>query len=342
MNNKAIIITVIVVALIAIFILLGPFYIVNEGQYAVVVRLGEVTGTQTGPGLKLKLPFVDEVVFYSKKVQAWDGIEREMPDIDRQTIVIDTTARWKIDDPEVFYSKFQKNPGRAFSLLDGIIESAVTTVISNYSFFEAVRSTNAILDEVASGQQLFDAPNVGEIEELSSFQSELRDDIERISESTGQTISSVSRGRDALTDEMLNLAQIEANSLGIDLLDIVIRRVSYQDETIQAVYDRMVSERRRIAQFYRSYGEGIKSSLLGELESETDRILSDAYRQSQEIRGNADAEAAAIYADAYNLNPEFFEFWRSIDSYGKTMQGFDKTITTDMEYFKYLYNPEGN
>ena len=152
---------------------------------------------------------------------------------------------------------------------------------------------------------------------------------------------SVTKGRSALCDEMAQEARKMTAEYGIELIDIVPRQIKYSDELTESVYNRMIKERNQVAQAYRSLGEGKKAEWLGKLENEKRTIESEAYRKSEETKGKADAEAAAIYAEAYTRDAAFYEFWKSLESYKNTMQGFDTTYSTDMDYFKYLYSSEG-
>jgi membrane protease subunit HflC len=128
---------------------------------------------------------------------------------------------------------------------------------------------------------------------------------------------------------------------GIELIDVVTRQIRYSDELTQSVYARMIKERNQIAQAIRSEGEGRKADILGQMERERMTVMSAAYREAESIKGAADAEAARIYADAYNQDRDFFDFWRAIESYRNTMPVFDKTLSTELDYFRYLYSPRG-
>ncbi len=151
----------------------------------------------------------------------------------------------------------------------------------------------------------------------------------------------ITLGREGLSQEMLKAAQKVTPQYGIQLIDIVIRQIRYSDDLTQSVYNRMIKEREQIAEFYRSFGEGKKAEWLGKLDNEKRTILSAAYARSETLKGTADAVATKIYADAYSKDESFFEFWRSIESYKKTFPNFNKTLSTDMDYFKYLYSPNG-
>ena len=312
-----------------VFLILGPFYIVHEGEQAVVVRFGELVNITTSAGLHLKTPFIDTVVKYPTRTMSWDGQPRLFPTAEQQFIYVDTTARWRIVDPESFYERLI-TVNQAYSLLDDVLESAVANVIAQNPIYEAVRSSN-IINEIARG----DAPIPETAEEVEGVD-QIADLIVTVEQQ-----QEVQKGRERLSVEMLRRASSEASDWGIELIDVVIRQLRYSDELTESVYDRMVSERQRIARAYRSLGEGRKEQILGELEREKNRILSQAFARAEDIRGQADANAARLYSAAYSRDAEFFEFWRAIESYRETLPRFRKTLTTDMEYFDFLYSEAG-
>jgi membrane protease subunit HflC len=328
--NKIVAIIVVIAVVVVVFFMLGPLYVVEEGEQAIVIRFGEIVNSEREAGLKFKTPVVDNVVKYPKRILSWDGDPRRIPTQENQFIWVDTTARWQITDPELFYASVT-NLEAAYSRLDDVIESAVRTVITSNQLHEAVRDTN-IINEIEREQ-----PVESEIEELDE------EGIEQIADlvDINQQQQTVNRGRQELSTEMFESAAEVTPDFGIQLIDIIVRQIRYSEDLTESVYDRMVSERRRIAQAYRSYGEGRKQQILGELENERQQIISDAERQAQEIRGEADAEAAQIYSEAYQQDPEFFEFWRAISSYEQTLPRFRKTLTTDMDYFNFLYSEQG-
>lgn len=165
----------------------------------------------------------------------------------------------------------------------------------------------------------------------------------QLSQITGEKINyeAISRGRQELSKEMAAAASEKVAGFGIELLDIVLRQIKYSDELTESVYNRMIKERNQIAQTFRSTGEGKKAEWLGKLENEQKTLLSSAYNRAETIKGTADAEASRIYADAYSRDSEFYGFWKSIESYKSTLGSFDKVLTTDMDFFKYLYSPNG-
>ena len=327
--KKIVIILVVIGAVLIAFLALGPFYVVNEGEQAVVIRFGQIVASTERPGLHLKSPLIDNVAKYSSKILSWDGDPSLIPTAENQFIWVDATARWKISDPVQFYGRL-KTMTQAYSRLDDIIESTIKTVISRSPLREAVRNTNIInqinrsaLPTGTTGQDLEG------IEELASLTT------------TDQKQPEILKGRRALSNEMLDAAKKLTPEFGIELIDIVIRQIRYSDELTESVYSRMVAERKQIAEAYRSYGEGRKRRWLGQMENEKRAILSEAYSTSEEIRGLADAKAAQVYSSAYSRAPGFFEFWIAMESYRKTMPQFNKTLSTEMDYFKYLYSPTG-
>ena len=330
MKRLASILTVLVV-LIVFVVILGPFFIVQEGEQAVVIRFGEIIQSTQEAGLHFKTPVVDQVVKYSAKLLSWDGDPRRMPTAENQFIWVDTTARWRIEDPELFYRSVTTME-RAYSRLDDIVESAVRTVISANELEEAVRDTN-VINEIDRSQPL---PTEAEADQQDERLQEIASLL-----SVVENQSEIENGRQALSNEMLARATQTAGELGLELRDIIVRQIRYSDDLTESVYDRMVSERRQIAQAYRSYGEGRKQELIGQMENERRSILSGAYERAETIRGTADAEAAQIYSQAYQQDANFFEFWRAIESYRRTMPEFRKTLSTDMQYFDFLYSEDG-
>ena len=320
---------VIIGVVVIVFLILGPLYVVTEGEQAVVVRFGEIVKTTTQAGLHVKTPVVDNVVKYPARTMSWDGQARLFPTAEQQFIYVDTTARWRIVNPRLFYSRLISVQS-AYALLDDILESAVANVIAQNPIYEAVRSTNLINEIVREEVQ------VSEIPEDDEDVAEIADLIVTVEQQ-----EDVRKGREVLSQEMLAAASQEIEDVGLELIDVVIRQIRYSDELTESVYDRMVSERQRIARAYRSLGEGRKETILGELDREKNRILSQAFARAEAIRGEADARAAQLYSSAYSQDPEFFEFWRAIESYRSTMPRFRKVLTTDLDYFNFLYSETG-
>lgn len=327
--KKAITVLVVVAVLIVVLMLLGPLYVLEEGEQAVVTRFGAIVSTQSEAGLKFKMPVVDTVLKYPKKILSWDGDAQRIPTAENQFIWVDTTARWKITDPIKFYESVTTLE-QGWSRLDDVIDSSVRTVIAENSLNEAVRNSN-IINELNREEAIA----VGEEAEGTGIDELLKSNF------TATTYDEVLKGREVLSRAMFNSASKLTTQFGIELIDILIRQIRYSDDLTESVYNRMIKERRQIAEFYRSYGEGKKAEWLGKLDNERRSVLSGAYETSETIKGTADAEATKIYSAAYGNNAEFYEFWRSIESYKKILPNFRKTLTTDMEYFKYLYDQDG-
>ena len=325
-NKKLVTTLVVLVVFIAIFILLGPFYILPEGQQSVITRFGKIVNTEQDAGLKFKMPLVDNVVIYPKKILSWDGAAQRIPTKENQFIWVDTTARWRIADPAKYYETVNTVNNGIFRLND-VLDSSIRTIISENYLNEAVRNSNEI--------------NVIEVEEqVQSVES--IEDAERLRNLTA-TVSkqeTISIGRDGLSNMMFDQAKQFTDEFGIELIDIIIRQIRYSDDLTESVYQRMIKERNQIAEAYRSYGRGQLAQWQGKTEGEEKQILSEAYAESEKIKGVADAEAAKIYAESYEVDPDFFEFWRTLESYRKTVPGLDKILSTDMQYFDLIYGKE--
>ena len=323
-NKKFFITLAAAAAVVVIFLMMGPFYIINEGYQAVVTRFGGIVSTHTEAGLYFRIPFIDQVTTYPKLVLSLDGDSQRIPTKENQFIIVDTTSRWKITSPAKFYQSF-KTLDNAYNKLSDIIVSSTRTVITQNRLSEIVRSSN-IINERTAVQADDKDEETKEIESLVN--------VNNVNES-------VSKGRNELCRQMTAEANKLVPEYGIELIDIVPRQIKYSDELTESVYNRMIKERNQVAQAYRSLGEGKKAEWMGKLENEKRTIQSEAYRKSEEIKGEADAKAARIYAEAYNKDPEFYNFWKSMESYKSTLKDSNATYSTNMDYFKYLYSPNG-
>ena len=324
--KKTLIILGIVVFVVAAVLVAGPFFVLDEGEQAVVVRFGKIVRTHTEAGMKLRTPFVDIVNKYPKKILAWDGEKQRIPTKENQFIWVDATARWRIADLVKFYESVT-SLDNAYGRLDDVIDSVVRTVISSNYLREAVRDSDEILKtKVVETFQTGDALGSSSLEELTISQTQYE---------------KIEKGRRVLSNEMIGIVSSIVPEFGIEVIDIIPRQIKYSDELTDSVYQRMIKERNQIAQAFRSYGEGKKAEWLGKLENERRSVLSSAYAKSETLKGTADAEATRIYAEAYGKDPSFFEFWKAMESYKTTIPGLKKTLSTDMDYFKYLYSPRG-
>ena len=325
--KKTITVIIVVGVILLLFLITGPFYVIEEGQQAVVVRFGRIIEVNQNAGLKIKVPFVDKVERFSKKVLAWDGEAQLIPTKENQFIWVDTTARWRIKDPKLFYQSVGTMT-QAHSRLDDVIDSTVRKIISRSSLVEAVRNSNVINEIKRGNVYLSGNTPVGEQAlALDVF--------------TNIVYEKIEKGRIELSGEIYKDSSAIVPQYGIELIDLLIRQIKYSDDLTESVYNRMIKERNQIAQAFRSDGEGKKAARLGEMERELRTIQSEAYRSSETIKGEADAKAAAIYAASYNRNPEFYQFWKALESYRATLPRFNKTLTTEPEYFNYLYDQRG-
>ncbi|HAF85638.1 MAG TPA: protease modulator HflC [Sphaerochaeta sp.] len=323
-TNKKLITTLVIVAVfLVVFILLGPFYILYEGQQSVVTRFGKIVNTEKDAGLKFKMPLVDNVVIYPNKIISWDGAAQRIPTKENQFIWVDTTARWKIADPAKYYETVN-TVSNGLSRLNDVLDSSIRTIISENFLNESVRNSNKINNiKVEEQVQALDSP----------------EDAETLRNLTVTYMKqeTINIGRDGLSKMMFDQAKKFTDAFGIELIDIVVRQIRYSDDLTESVYQRMIKERNQIAEAYRSYGRGQLAQWQGKTENEEKVILSEAYAKSETIKGIADAKAATIYAKSYETDPEFFDLWRTLESYKKTIPSLDKILSTDMQYFNRIY-----
>ena len=303
----SVLITVFIFAIVLIFG--GAFYIVNESEQVVITQFGKPVGNPiTTPGLKLKKPFLETANYFDKRFIAWDGEPKQVSTRDKRFININTYARWRISDP-LQYAKRLFDESKALTRLGSVLEGATQNAIANHDLIELVRSSNRTY---VSGQENSD-------------------------EKSNKEKAIIESGRDELTKEILALAKESTKDLGIEILDFKFKRINYVPEVRQKVYERMISERKRIAEEFRSQGAGESARISGQKDRDLKEITSDAYRRSQEIKGRADGEAANIYAGAYNKNPSFYRFMRTMEIYREALD--DETVlvlSTEGEFLKYL------
>ena len=283
------------------------FFIVPEGKQAVITQFGApVGGPVREAGLKFKTPFIQVVQYFDKRVLIWDGDPNQIPTNDKTFIYMDNTARWRISDPLRFLQAVG-NERRAASLLNDIIAGTVRDLVNKNNLIEIIRSSDWSPDYMAASVQSRDMvvpPKVG---------------------------------RDKISQMVLEAASKITPQYGIELLDVMFKRVNYIESVRLKVYDRMISERKRIAAEKRSTGEGRKAEILGRVDRELQEITSSANREATEIRGQADAEAAKIYGQAYSSHPEFYAFLKSLESYKQILSGNTSLIlSTDSDLLKYL------
>ena len=291
---------------------LNSAYIVDETQQVVITQFGEPVGTpHQKPGLQWKVPFMQVVYKFDKRILEWDGYPSEVPTRDKKFIWVDVTGRWRIENPLKFLQTMH-NERNAQSRLDDIMDGITRNYITRHDLVDVVRSTNRIL-EVKAGQE----------------------DI-----SGEDTYEKIDLGRDSITRKILETAREVVREYGIELIDLRIKRINYVQSVQQKVFERMISERKRAAQQLRSEGEGVRAEIEGQKEKELRRITSEAYRTASTLQGQADAEATGIYGSAYGKDPAFYSYLASLERYPATLQGSHAIFSTNSEFLKYLKNTE--
>ncbi|MBL7033608.1 MAG: protease modulator HflC [Candidatus Delongbacteria bacterium] len=305
----------IVIGIFVLIIISSGLFIVKEMEQVVITQFGKPVGDPiVTAGIKFKIPLIQRAIFFEKRWLEWDGYPNQIPTRDKKYIMVDTYARWRIADPLKFYETVH-NEISAHSRLDDILDGETRNAIANVDLIEIVRSTNRQL-EVA-------------IDLLDNNESTERFDIEF--------------GRVEIQRRILAESAEIVTAYGIELVDVRIKRLLYIDEVLRKVYDRMISERQRIAEKLRSEGRGRSAEIRGEMEKELQLIQSEAYRTAQEKIGTADAEATGIYAAAYNRDPEFYGFSRTLEAYEEVIDSLTTIVLkTDGEFLQYLESTTGN
>ncbi len=308
-----------IVILLLILGVSGAFYTIDETQQVVVTQFGKLVGQpKTQSGLYFKLPFIQTANYFDKRILAWDGDADQMPTREKRLIWVDTTARWRIADALKFMKRVGTEPN-AQTRLDDIIDAKARVVISSHVLIEAIRNSNRLIEE-------------GDTEVL-----------ETASEEFGKTaLASIKKGRAALSKMILERAAEAVKDYGVELVDVKIKRINYVKEVQRKVYERMISERKRAAEQFRSEGQGKKAEIEGQRAKELQQIQAEAYRTAQEVKGKADAKAIKIYADAYNKDPEFYSFVKTLETYRKTINAHTTLIlTTENDFYEYLNGVNG-
>ena len=289
----------------------SSLYTISETEQVIITQFGEPVGTpHTDPGLHLKVPFIQTVHAFEKRWLEWSGDPNQIPTKDKKYIWVDTYTRWRVKDPLLFYQRV-KDERSAQSRLDDIVDGDTRNVIANNDLIEVVRSTDRPFTET--------------------------EDNASIDMSAAEAVGKITMGRDKITRAILAMSRPIVAEFGIELVDVQIRRVNYVTEVQQKVFDRMVSERRRIAERSRSEGQGKAAEIRGQKERELKGIQSEAYRKAQEIMGKADGEATRIYAEAYGRDPALYQFLKTMETYRKSLAA-DTTLilSTDGEFFRFL------
>ncbi len=312
--KKIITIAISLTTLIIVAFVSGAVYVISETSQVVITQFGKPVGDPiTDAGLHFKMPFIQHVHHFDKRLLPWDGDPNQIPTRDKRYLWVDTTARWKIVDAQKFLQSVGSEHG-AHAKLDNIVNSATRGVITRHTLVEIIRDTNRIIEE---RDKVFGGIGVKEDQEK------------------------ISTGREKIEGAILEKAKELVPLYGIELVDVRIKRVDYVEEVRRKVYERMISERKRAAEEYRSEGRGKSAEIKGKMEKELKNITSSAYKTAQEINGQADAKAINIYAEAYNNDPEFYSFLRTLETYRNTLgKGTTILLTTDSEYLKYLNKAE--
>jgi len=308
---------------IAAFVLMSAIYTVNETQQMIITQFGKPVGEPvTTAGLKVKIPFIQELNPIDKRVLEWDGSPSDMPTKDKLYISVDLFARWRIVDPLQYFLRL-RDERSAQSRLDDILGSETRNAVAKHELIEIIRTTK---DRVPLRDSL-----------LTGAQQEAK---------MGSLVP-INKGRMLVEKEIFDAAAEKVQVFGIELLDIRFKRINYNQSVRPKIYDRMISERRQIAERFLSEGNGEAARIRGNRVRDLNKIQSEAYREVEEIRGVADAKATEIYARAYNQSPEaveFYEFTRTMQAYEDIIESNSTIIlSTDSDLFKFLkgMNPEG-
>jgi membrane protease subunit HflC len=305
MNNVTRILLIIVVVVLISLVSSG-FYVLPEGYQAVVTQWGKPVGQPiTDAGLKFKVPMIQTVEYFDKRIQIWDGDPNQIPTNDKTFVFLDITARWRITNALTFLQTM-KTESRAQTILDDILDGTVRDLVNKNDLIEIIRSSDWSLETMSGAD-----PEVAR--------------------------EKVHLGRDTIATLIHKTASEITPKYGIELVDVMFKRVNYIDTVRVKVYERMISERKRIAAEKRSMGEGQKAEIIGKVNRELKEITSKANREAMEIKGKADAEAANIYAEAYNKDAEFYAFWKTLEAYSDTVGKNTRMIlSSDSEFYKFI------
>ncbi len=302
-------------SLAALFVLNAAVYTVSETEQVILVQFGRpVGGLVKEPGLHVKLPFIQVVHRFDKRWLEYDGDATEIPTRDKKYIWVDTYARWRIVDPLRFYQAVRDERG-AQSRLDDIVDGETRNAVASFDLIEVVRSSNRTFLTT---------------EELEGI-------------GAAEAMAKITTGRSKIAQIILDKAAKITPEFGIELVDVRFKRINYVETVQQKVFERMISERKRIAERSRSEGQGRAAEIRGQKERDVLAASSSGYRSAQELKGAADGQATAIYARAYNKDVEFYQFWKTMETLSSSLD--DKTwliLTTDSEMLKYLKSPGGN
>jgi membrane protease subunit HflC len=299
-----------IVGFLLLLLVSSGFYIVSETEQVVITQFGDPVGDPvTEPGVHFKVPFIQTANFFDKRFLEWDGDPNQVPTKDKRFIWVNTYARWRITDPLKFFQRL-RDERQAQTRLDDILDGETRNSVARHDLVEVVRSTNRDPELVA---------------------------LESEEETAG--LEEIQTGREEITREILQTSRGRVSDLGIELIDLRLKRINYVQEVQKDVFDRMIAERQRVAQRYRSEGQGEAARIKGERERDLAKIQSEAYRTAQGIRGEADAKATEIYAKAYGRDVTFYTFMKSLQTYEQSLDSKSALIlTTDSDLLRYLKN----
>jgi len=304
------------------YVLMSSIYTVSEVEQMIITQFGKPVGQPvTSAGLKVKVPFIQEINPIDKRVLEWDGNPSDMPTKDKLYISVDLFARWRITDPLQYFLRL-RDERSAQSRLDDILGSETRNAVAKHELIEIIRTTK---DRVP-----------------------LRDALLTEAERDMGSLVPIQKGRKQVEQEIFTAAAEKVRVFGIELLDIRFKRINYNESVRPKIYDRMISERRQIAERFLSEGNGEAARIRGKRVRDLNKIQSEAYRQVEEIRGVADAKATEIYARAYNQSPEavaFYEFTRTMQAYKSIIaENTTLVLSTDSDLFKFLkgMSPDSN
>ncbi|PIV82075.1 protease modulator HflC [bacterium CG17_big_fil_post_rev_8_21_14_2_50_64_8] len=301
--------------ILAVLVAVSSVYVVQEPEQVIITQFGKPVGDpiQT-PGLHFKIPLIQEVHRFDKRFLEWDGDPNELTTKDKRFIYVNMYARWQITDPLLYFQRLNNERG-AQTRLDDILDGETRNAIASFDLEQVVRSTNRV--PVAT---------------------EAVQDDEKV-------LGQIGKGRPDIRDEILAKSQARTSDLGIEILDMEFKRINYTDKVQRKVYERMISERQRIAERFRSVGQGEAFRIRGTKDRELLKIRSEAYRKAQEIKGQADADATRIYAEAYNRSAQtrsFYEFLKTMESYKTTLDKESTLVlTTEGDFYRFLKRSKG-
>ena len=306
---------ILAVGILVVLLVLTSAYVVQEQEQVIITQFGKpVSLPISTPGLKFKTPLIQKVHRFEKRFLEWDGDPNQLPTRDKRFIWVNTYARWRITDPLLFFQRLHNERG-AQTRLDDILDGETRNAIAKYDLVQLVRTSNraAVLTESQASDE--------------------------------SALTQINEGRNDIRLEILANARSRTTDLGLEILDIEFKRINYVDEVQRKVYERMIAERERIADRFRSEGQGEAFRIRGEKDRELLRISSEAYRRAQEIKGAADARATAIYAGAYNRSADsrkFYEFLKTMQAYTTTLDSNSTLVlSTDADFYRYLKSGSG-